>query len=70
MRVLFTCFPQAGHITPLLPLAEALVAQGDDVLLASGPDAEPAAVSRGFAFRQATPGFGEWYEALVRRTRG
>lgn len=70
MRVLFTCFPQAGHITPLLPLAEAFVAQGDDVLLASGPDAEPAAVSRGFAFRQATPGFGEWYEALVRRTRG
>ena len=70
MRVLFTCFPQAGHLTPLLPLAEAFAAQGDDVLLASGPEAEPSAASRGFAFRQATPGFGEWYEALVRRTRG
>ena len=70
MRVLFTCFPQAGHIAPLLPLAEAFAAQGDEVLLASGPDAETSAVSRGIAFRRATPGFGDWYEALVRRTRG
>jgi len=54
----------------LLPLAEAFAAQGDEVLLASGPDAETSAVSRGIAFRRTTPGFGDWYEALVRRTRG
>ena len=70
MRVLFTCFPQAGHIAPLLPLAEAFAAHGDDVLLASGADAESSVVSRGLAFRQAMPGFGEWYQALVQRTRG
>jgi UDP:flavonoid glycosyltransferase YjiC (YdhE family) len=27
MRVLFVCVPQAGHVTPLLPLAEAFAAQ-------------------------------------------
>ena len=70
MRVLFTCFPQAGHINPLLPLAEAFADQGDEVLLASGPDAEAFVTARGLPFRQAMPGFGDWYEALVRRTRG
>lgn len=70
MRVLVTCVPQAGHFGPLLPLAQALAAQGDDVLVASGPDAEAATVSRGLAFRPAAPGFGEWYESLRGRTRG
>ncbi|MBV8985590.1 MAG: hypothetical protein JO248_14235 [Acidimicrobiia bacterium] len=70
MRVVFTCIPQTGHITPLMPLAEALVAPGDDVVFASGPDAEGPAVSRGLAFREVTPAFGEWYETLRKRTRG
>ncbi|MBV8980509.1 MAG: hypothetical protein JO086_06390 [Acidimicrobiia bacterium] len=70
MRVVFTCIPQTGHITPLMPLAEALAAQGDDVVVASGPDAEPAATKRGLSFRQVAPAFGEWFEALRRRTRG
>lgn len=70
MRVVFTCIPQTGHITPLMPLAEAFVAQGDDVVFASGPDAEGPAASRGLAFREVTPAFGEWYETLRKRTRG
>lgn len=53
-----------------MPLAEALAAQGDDVVVASGPDAEAAATSAGLAFRPVAPGFGEWFEALRARTRG
>ena len=69
MRVVVTCVPQAGHLTPVLPLAEALAAQGDDVVLASGPDARSIAESRGFAFREVAA-FDQWYEALLQRTRG
>ena len=70
VRVVFTCIPQTGHIAPLMPLAQALAAQGDDVVVASGPDAEPAASAAGLAFRPVAPGFGEWYGALRDRTRG
>jgi UDP:flavonoid glycosyltransferase YjiC (YdhE family) len=70
MRVLFTCIPQAGHITPILPLAEAFAAQGDEVVVASGPDAEGPVTGRGLAFRRVGPPFGEWYGALISRTRG
>lgn len=70
MRVVITCIPQTGHITPLMPLAEAFVAQGDDVVVASGPDAEGPVTSRGLPFHEVTPAFGEWYETLRKRTRG
>lgn len=70
MRVVFTCVPQAGHITPLLPLAAAFAAQGDQVVLASGPDAEAVAQEHGLGFRQVGPEFGGWYAALLGRTRG
>src|SRR4051794_21530112 len=70
MRVLFTCVPQTGHIFPLLPLAEAFVAQGDDVLFAAGPDAEAPVTEHGIEFRPAGPSFGEWYGRLAARTRG
>ena len=70
MRVLFTCVPQTGHIFPLLPLAEAFVARGDDVLFAAGSDAAAPVTERGFAFQTAGPSFGEWYGRLVARTRG
>jgi UDP:flavonoid glycosyltransferase YjiC (YdhE family) len=68
--VVVTCIPQTGHIAPLMPLAQALVAQGDEVVVASGPDAEAAATASGLAFRPVAPGFGEWFEALRARTRG
>lgn len=70
MRVLFTCVPQTGHILPLLPLAEAFAARGDDVLFAAGRDAEGPVTARGLAFRTAGPSFGEWYGQLAARTRG
>ena len=70
MRVVISCVPQTGHITPVLPLAMAFAEQGDDVILASGPDAEAAAVSHGLTFVPVGPPFGEWFEALRQRTRG
>jgi UDP:flavonoid glycosyltransferase YjiC (YdhE family) len=70
VRVLFTCVPQTGHVTPLLPLAEAFTRRGDEVLFATGPDVADVLVSRGFGFRQVGPPYGEWYATLVRRTRG
>jgi len=70
LRVVVTCIPQTGHIAPLMPLAQALAAQGDDVVVASGPDAEAAAAAAGLAFTPVAPGFGEWFEALRARTRG
>ena len=62
--------PQTGHIQPLLPLAEAFAAQGDDVVVASGPDATEAVSKRGLGFRRAGPDFGSWFQALRSRTRG
>ncbi|HET6816707.1 MAG TPA: glycosyltransferase [Mycobacteriales bacterium] len=70
MRVLFSCIPQTGHLFPLLPLAEALAAQGDEVLVASGADAAAAVTARGLRFRETGPPFGEWFGALRARTRG
>ena len=34
MRVIFCCVPQTGHTLPLLPLAQAFAAQGDEVIVA------------------------------------
>ena len=70
MRVIFCCVPQTGHITPLLPLAEAFSRRGDEVILASGNDATGAAASSGLSFRRICPEFGSWFEALRARTRG
>ena len=39
MRLLFLAIPAEGHIRPLLPLAEAALASGHDVMFATGPDA-------------------------------
>jgi len=70
VRIVVNCVPQAGHILPLLPLAEAFAAQGDDVVVASGPDAAPAVAGHGLAFRATGPSFDEWFAALRARTRG
>lgn len=70
MRVLVTCLPQTGHLLPLLPLAEALRARGDEVLVAGGPEVGEAVAGRGLPFRPAGPPFGRWFEALASRTRG
>jgi UDP:flavonoid glycosyltransferase YjiC (YdhE family) len=38
MRVLFTCVDAIGHVYPMIPLARALQARGDDLLWACGAD--------------------------------
>ncbi len=37
-----TCVPQTGHVAPLVPFAEVLAAQGDEVVIAAGADAADA----------------------------
>jgi UDP-glucoronosyl and UDP-glucosyl transferase len=70
VRVIVSCVPQTGHILPLLPLAQAFVGRGDEVVVASGPDAAEAVTSRGLSFRAVGPAFGSWFAALRARTRG
>lgn len=70
MKVVVSCVPQTGHITPLLPLAEAFAANGDEVTVASGPDAERVATSRGLRFQSVGPGYDSWFSTLRARTRG
>jgi UDP:flavonoid glycosyltransferase YjiC (YdhE family) len=43
MRVLFTTFPAYGHLLPMLPLARAVAAAGDEVLIAASGDLQGAA---------------------------
>jgi UDP:flavonoid glycosyltransferase YjiC (YdhE family) len=70
MRVVVACVPQTGNLFPLLPLAEALAAHGDVVVVASGADAGDAVRARGLAFRETGPPFADWFGALSSRTRG
>ena len=70
MRVIVSCVPQTGHILPLLPLAQAFAGRGDEVIIASGPDAAGTVTSRGLSFRVVGPSFGSWFAALRARTRG
>lgn len=64
------CVPQAGHVTPLLPLLSACVTAGDDVLVTTGSDSRAAAESTGARWRNAGSGLGEWFARLAQRTRG
>jgi len=70
VRVVFSCVPQTGHIVPLLPLAQAFADRGDEVVVASGPDAAAAVSDRGLPFRAVGPAFDAWFGALRARTRG
>jgi UDP:flavonoid glycosyltransferase YjiC (YdhE family) len=47
LRILFVSLPAWGHIHLMLPLAQAFVERGDDVLWATGEDACAALESRG-----------------------
>jgi hypothetical protein len=70
VKVLVTVVPQAGHVYPLLPLTKALVEQGDDVVLATGPDAMALAADSGARVTPVGKGFDAWWQALSARTRG
>ena len=70
MRVLVVSTPGAGHVTPLLPLIGALRDAGDDVLVASGPEARAAFEKTGARFEQAGCSQADVMARLVERTRG
>ena len=70
MRVIVNCVPQTGHFLPVLPLAEAFSARGDEVVVASGPDAAEAVARHGLTTRAVGPTLDSWFAALRARTRG
>ena len=70
MRVLVVSTPGAGHVTPLVPIIGALLAGGDDVVVASGPEAAPIIEKSGARFALAGRSQAECMERLAARTRG
>lgn len=70
MRVLVVATPGAGHITPLVPLIDALVDAGDEVLVVSGPEAKAVVEKTGARFEQAGISQAEVMGRLAARTRG
>jgi len=70
VRVLVVAVPAPGHTNPLIPLVEALIRQGDDVVVASGADPGPAMTGLGARYQPAGHTEQEWFRALVGRTRG
>jgi UDP:flavonoid glycosyltransferase YjiC (YdhE family) len=51
MRILFSATPAAGHVLPLVPLADAAGDAGHDVAFLTGPD------MAGYTFRRDTVTF-------------
>jgi UDP:flavonoid glycosyltransferase YjiC (YdhE family) len=70
MKVLVVCVPASGHVNPLLPLVEALLAQGDRVVVATGADSGAAVAAAGAEFRPSGHGEMDWFETLRSRVRG
>jgi UDP:flavonoid glycosyltransferase YjiC (YdhE family) len=70
MRLLFSSTSGLGHFNPLVPLIDAAVARGDDVLVAGPPKLEPALAARGQAYRigaaPAEAGVARFRELLAR----
>lgn len=67
MRILAVATPGAGHVKPLMPLIEALLAQGDEVTLAAGDDPDGVVARSGARFRVAGRGEAEWFGDLRAR---
>lgn len=70
MKILVTCVPAAGHVRPLLPLVQALLAQGDRVVFAMGEDPGGAVAAIGADLVPAGHGEMEWFEMFRSRVRG
>src|ERR1700730_10577568 len=70
MKVLVVSTPGAGHVTPLVPLIGALLAGGDEVLVASGPEAAPIVEKTGARFAVSGRSEDEWMARLAARIRG
>ena len=70
MRVMGVCLASPGHANPLVPLVSELVAQGCDVLIASGAAVRPIFEPTGAAFVEAGRGRDACLSQLRSRTRG
>jgi len=70
MKVLVVSTPLSGHLNPLLPVVEALLSRGDEVVVATGVDAATTVENCGARFSAAGAGDGAWFERLRDRTRG
>jgi len=70
VKVLAVAVPAAGHVNPLLPLVEALIAQGDQVCFACGEDPGGAIARSGAEYLQAGSTEMECFDVLRSRVRG
>src|SRR5579859_64491 len=70
VRVLVVAIPASGHVNPLLPLAQALLAQGDEVVVASGEDPAGSIASSGAKHVQVGGTEMDWFQTLGGRVRG
>lgn len=70
MKVLVVSSAGSGHVNPLIPLVKALVAQGDEVVVAANDDPGAVVVGSGATFRHVGHGDGDWFGTLRSRTRG
>ena len=70
MRVLVVSTSGAGHITPLVPLIDALIDAGDDVVVVSGPEARHVVEKTSARFEQVGVSQAEVMARLAARTRG
>jgi UDP:flavonoid glycosyltransferase YjiC (YdhE family) len=70
MRVLVVSTPGPGHVNPLRPLVQALIAGGDRVALAAAAGAASLAKEMGATFYPCGNEEGAWFDRLRARTRG
>jgi UDP-glucoronosyl and UDP-glucosyl transferase len=70
MKILVVSSPLAGHLSPLRPVIGALVDAGDEVVVVSGPAAEPLVERTGATFQRAGDDSDVWFARLKERTRG
>ncbi|HUJ64887.1 MAG TPA: hypothetical protein VLX59_05090, partial [Acidimicrobiales bacterium] len=67
MKILAVATPGAGHVYPMMPLVEALLAQGDEVTVAAGEDPGGAVARAKAVFRRAGRGEMDWVADLGAR---
>jgi UDP:flavonoid glycosyltransferase YjiC (YdhE family) len=70
MKVLCVTAPAVGHLLPMAPLLEAMVADGDDVTVACNESMREHVERTGATFHAAGHDEAVWFERLVARTRG
>jgi UDP:flavonoid glycosyltransferase YjiC (YdhE family) len=70
MKILAVSTPTAGHLRPLEPLVQAMIAGGDQVVVAAAAGAAPLIKGMGAAFCPCGNGEEVWFDRLVARTRG